>query len=269
MAGRAGRRPTVPIRGLPPLLASTVAELCAAVQAPVIPPWEDFVESAVLRRYFTRVWESPGFEATFAARVDSVAAASRSTRIADYLPYGPLLKLRLLRSPQREQLPQRRSLPLATVRGYLVECLLAIATVGPKPIGEEEGGTWATRLVQAATGAEVASSADAWIWMFGADWAELLQELDQKDSTRGGAAWREYHGIRGDTGQPERLGRRNRPTKEASSSIAPARGVTFEPYVFLNWAWAQHRKVDFSDFVPYGLDDVHWAVLTDEEPCCR
>lgn len=238
-----------------------------------------------LRRYFEQVYGSPAFVLGLSLHYREEIDIPEEVRIADYLPHRPLLSLEVQHHHYCEDRTRPVVLPLATVRGELVDSLLAVvsADVGCASRAAADPDRRALIVRAALLGTtpifdDVVAPGDFDI--FGraateAAWRRVFGEEESVLRWRFAVKHKALHSA--DDGPPRRrwreewvLKHRRQPkTREEEIAIDREHGVEpwhTRPYHFLNWAWSHHRRLGFADFAAYGLDDTHWQVLMAEDP---
>ena len=252
-------------RGGAPFVEAFAGRVLAAAKEQSKParPWQEFVPDPLLQRYYAaEVFGRPS-SLRLAAELDEARHGSMSTvDISEFLAFRPFLLLGLTQSPYPapDDPEAPRVVERATVRALLIWSLVAVSSANLAKDGQR--GAIPTRAFRIAYGARSCSpmTSAGWQHVFGATEQELkvqfrnerpdIQELDE-----GERRWRftlDYWRAHGRWPTWDEV-------EAAGFDLRPAADV---PVAFLNWAWANHRRVTFEDFAPFGLTRLHWEVLT-------
>jgi hypothetical protein len=272
MPPRLSRRITRPVGAPPPLQARVAQSLRDALRP--YPSWETIVPDAGLRAYFAYVRAELG-EGTLRYFLGDFPPALAAVNISAYLPTQPLLNLEANHYRFGEDESRAVVVRPATIRGILIERLIAVLAVLLAHDTDTLVGDFLYRLAAAAANGastpftkhdddqyrlESDQLDPAWQRMFGTtEWqlrAEFQRALPQLAAAENRARpdWRRL--------ATEQHGRAPTIAEEHTIAIAhgfqPSEGL---PYHFLNWAWAEHRQLSPDYFIPYGLDDNHREFL--------
>jgi hypothetical protein len=238
------------------------------------PPWTAIVPDPRLRRYYEGLADFPDAR-LYRNLYGEIPAELAAVNISEYLPTLPLLYLRAMHHHLCTDETRAVVVSPENIRGLLIERLIDVLATAH----DAEAGNAPTdlprRIARAAAGSQLPGPVDidqllerttepAWLLLFGATEWDLRarfrrshRDLDAADrdpylSARA-LGWEKY---------------KREPTLAEISEINIARGIfpwADEPRHFLNWAWREHRRVLFSDFAPYGLDNRHWDLLAPGE----